>query len=111
MARNSSRAFRKVAFDVVLRDGEVCGICGHGGAITADHIVSFRDWPKDHNGDPLPGLDHPDNLQAAHGSRGVGDPNPCHQCDPARWPRGRNCNQSKGAGSKPHTPEIHSQDW
>jgi 5-methylcytosine-specific restriction endonuclease McrA len=106
MARNSSTAFRKVARLVVARDGQICGICGHGGAITVDHIISAKDWPPG-----VPGLDNPDNLRAAHGSRGVGEHNPCHECDPTRWPNGRHCNQSKGAGTPVIPQEHHSRTW
>lgn len=110
MARNSSRAFRKAARLAVERDGEICGICGHGGAITADHIISWRDWPKDANGKPLPGVDAADNLRPAHGTRGPAEHNPCYQCDP----KGRLCNQSRGAGNRvkqPTQPERHSREW
>lgn len=113
MARNSSRAFRKTAALVIARDGGTCGICGHGGAITADHIVSYKDWPKDDTGRPHPGLDSPENLRAAHGTRGTAQHNPCYQCDTRRWPYGRMCNQSRGAGNtvKQVTEEPHSRSW
>lgn len=94
----------------VARDGGICGICGHGGAITADHIIPHRAWPKDTAGKPLPGLDYIENLRAAHGSRGPAAHNPCYQCDP----RGRMCNQSRGAGhraQKEPQPEHHSRPW
>lgn len=112
LARNSSRAFRKLATWVIARDGGICGICGHGGAITVDHIVPDRDWPKDLLGRPLPGLDDPGNLRAAHGTRGVAPNNPCLNCDVTRWPRGRLCNQSRGAGrTVADQSETHSQIW
>lgn len=110
MARNSSRAFRKTAAYVIARDGGMCGICGHGGAITADHIIPHHLWPKDAHGNPLPGLDNPDNLRAAHGSRGPAQHNPCYECSP----RGRMCNQSRGAGHRAKTqppPDPHSRPW
>lgn len=109
VARNSSTRFRKDARQVVARDGGMCGICGHGNAITVDHIIRAKDWPKDADGKPLPGLDDPDNLRAAHGSRGIADHNPCHECDPVRWPRGRMCNQSRD--TQPAPPEHHSRSW
>lgn len=109
MARGSSRAYRKVVEAVILRDGGLCGICGHGGAQTADHVVPYKDWPEDGNGNKLPGADEPDNLRAAHGSRGPGTHNPCTQCDPARWPHGRMCNQSRGAAADQAEP--HSRRW
>lgn len=111
MARNSSRQFRKNAATAVARDQGICGICGHPGAITADHIIPYRDWPKDENGNPHKGLDDTTNLQAAHGTRGAAEHNPCYQCDP----RGRMCNQSRGAGNRvptrPPEPDHHSRHW
>lgn len=109
MGRNSSRAFRKTAAQVVMRDGGLCGICNHYGAITADHIIPYRDWPKDHLGRPLKGLDDPDNMRAAHGTRGNAAHNPCYQCNP----QGRYCNQSRGAGRviTPAVDEPHSRPW
>lgn len=112
MARNSSRQFRKTAAFVIATSDGTCGICGHGGAITVDHIRSFRDWPTDELGQPLPGLDSAENLRPAHGTRGIAEPNPCHQCDPTRWPRGRLCNQSRGPGTTtPTDVEPHSKNW
>lgn len=107
MARNSSRAFRNTARLVIARDGGKCGICGHPGAQTVDHIIPHRDWPKDADGQPLPGLDHPDNLRPAHGTRGVAAHNRCYMCDP----RGRLCNQSRGAGYASAQQEPHSRSW
>lgn len=103
VARNSSRAFRKVAGLIVLRDGAMCWLCGHGNAITVDHVIPYRDWPKDHEGKPLPGLDSPDNLKAAHGTRGSAEANPCNECG------GKLCNQSRGASSP--MGEAHSRRW
>jgi hypothetical protein len=103
LGRNSSRTFRKSAQFVIARDAGMCGICGHGGAVTADHIISVKDWPPG-----VPGVDYPDNLQAAHGTRRPhGVDNPCFVCDPRR---GRLCNQSKGAGHAPKG-EQHSRAW
>jgi 5-methylcytosine-specific restriction endonuclease McrA len=112
MARGSSTAFRKTALAVVQRDGQICGICGHAGAITVDHIIPHRDWPKNELGQAIDGFDHPDNLRAAHGSRGVGEHNPCRECDPQKWPQGRHCNQSRGAGDTINANlEPHSRSW
>lgn len=107
VARNSSRVFRNRAQWVIARDAGICGICGHDGARTVDHVISHKDWPRDETGQPLPGLDDPDNLRAAHGSRGTAQHNPCTQCDP----RGRYCNQSRGAGQPPRDNEPHSRRW
>jgi hypothetical protein len=90
---------------VVARDGMICGICGHGGAITVDHIVTVRDWPRDAFGELLPGVDDPENLRAAHGSRRPRAPdNPCPECRVL-------CNQARGAGSRTPIPETHSRIW
>lgn len=106
MARNSSRQFRKRAAMAVARDGGICGICGHPGAITADHIIPYSEWPPG-----VPGLDDLDNLRAAHGSRGPAEHNPCYLCDP----RGRMCNQSRGSGTRAIRPspetDNHSRTW
>ena len=81
----------------------LCGICGHGGARTADHIVSAKTWPKNPlTGRPLPGLDELSNLRPAHGTMGGRQPdNPCPVC-------GRLCNQSRGAAQ---TRRPSSRDW
>lgn len=107
MARNSSRAFRKRAQFVIARDGGMCWLCGHAGAITADHVIPYKHWPKDANGQPLPGLDMPENMKAAHGTRGTALANPCPTC-------GRLCNQSRGSGggtANAAQPERHSRPW
>lgn len=115
MARNSSRAFRRAAALAVANGGGICGICGHGDAITADHIIPFRLWPRDNNGKPLPGLDAADNLRPAHGTRGTAEHNYCYQCDRTKWPHGRLCNQSRsGDQHRRHaadTTEPHSRKW
>lgn len=89
---------------ILLSASDVCGICGHGGARTGDHIVSAKHWPRDGNGKPLPGLDDLTNLQPAHGTMGAGRDrihNPCPVC-------GRLCNQSRGARLN---RQPRSRDW
>ncbi len=79
----------------VLAVSNVCVLCGHGGAKTADHIVSWKHWPKDSDGRLLPGFNSMGNLQPAHGTMGSGpdrEHNRCPVCS-------KLCNQSKGAGS------------
>lgn len=106
MARNSSRAFRTRARQIIARDGGICHICGHDGADTVDHLIPHKLWPKDPTGQPLPGLDDPNNLAPAHGTRGTAQHNPCNTppCN------GRLCNQSRGAGDTT-PPETHSRNW
>lgn len=72
---------------IVLSASDICGICGHPGAATIDHIISAKRWiGSKFDFDDIP------NLQPAHGSLGrTGMTNRCTTC-------GRLCNQSKGAG-------------
>lgn len=84
----------------LLANTDVCGLCGHHGAKTADHIVSWRNWPRDPDGRMFPGFNSLGNLQAAHGTMGAGRDkihNRCPVCN-------RLCNQSKGAGRPAGAP-------
>lgn len=76
---------------LLLATSDVCGLCGHGGALTADHITPARAWPRGADGRPLPGMDELSNLQPAHGTLAPGVVNPCPVC-------GKLCNQVKNAG-------------
>jgi 5-methylcytosine-specific restriction endonuclease McrA len=90
---------------IMLTESDVCGICGHGGAKTGDHIIPAKLWPRDANGKPLPGLNDMANLRPAHGTMGAGRQvihNRCPTC-------GRLCNQSRGAGPRP--PRPSTRDW
>jgi 5-methylcytosine-specific restriction endonuclease McrA len=87
--------------DLLLSVNTRCGICGHEGARTADHVIDARHWPRGADGKHLPGLDALGNLQPAHGTMGAGRAvvhNRCPVCH-------RLCNQSKGArrATTPHT--------
>lgn len=89
---------------ILLSQSDLCALCGHRGAKTADHKISAKLWPRDLYGRKLPGFDDLTNLQPAHGTMGSGlgrRHNPCPTC-------GRLCNQSKGADvrSRPQT-----RDW
>jgi 5-methylcytosine-specific restriction endonuclease McrA len=76
---------------LVLAASDMCGICGHGGSLSVDHVVPHRLWPRDEHGKMLPGFDAFENLQPAHGSLGsTGMVNRCGPCG------GRLCNQSRG---------------
>jgi hypothetical protein len=100
----------------VLAASDICGICGHPGAITCDHIVPLAVWPRDAAGRLLPGHDAPENLMPAHGTAGPGPGrlNRCLVC-------GQLCNQVKkasvnvplspGRGRYEHQPSPHSRDW
>lgn len=79
-----------------------CGLCGHDGAATADHIIDDKHWPRGLDGRRAPGFDELGNLQPAHGTMGGRQPdNPCPVC-------GELCNQKKGARVA-HRPQT--RDW
>lgn len=103
--RSVTREYRR-NIRAVLRESDVCGICGHGGARTGDHIIPAKAWPRDPaTGKHLPGLDDVANLQPAHGSggsRATGWDNPCPVCH-------KRCNQNKNG--KQLTGNPRSQDW
>jgi hypothetical protein len=83
-------AYRRARVEV-LSASDVCGICGHHGSATVDHIVSHRRWPRDLCGELIPGFNAVANLQPAHGTLGKsGLVNRCPVC-------GKLCNQSKGS--------------
>lgn len=84
---------------ILLATDDVCGICGHGGSETADHIITAKLWPKDERGKPLPGMDDLINLRPAHGTKEPGVLNRCPVC-------GRLCNQSRGAGPRGGRPQT-----
>lgn len=78
---------------LVLAASDRCGICGHRGSRTVDHIIPLPRWPR-RNGHLVPGFDGVRNLQPAHGSMGSNatrkEPhNRCPVCN-------RLCNQTKG---------------
>jgi 5-methylcytosine-specific restriction endonuclease McrA len=88
---------------IVLAWSRICGICGHDGAMTVDHIVPVRRWPRGFDGKLLPGVHDLPNLQPAHGSLGnSGEVNYCPTC-------GMACNQSKNGKRPPARPQ--SRDW
>jgi 5-methylcytosine-specific restriction endonuclease McrA len=92
--RNVSAEYRRNRL-TLLSLSDICWLCGHPGARTADHIVSARDWPRGPDGKHLPGLDALENLAPAHGvagSRATGSLNRCPEptC-------GRLCNTARGA--------------
>jgi len=94
--------------DLLLATSDLCGICGHAGAKSADHIISDSEWPRDADGKRLPGFDNVENLQPAHGSMGnTGAVNRCDVC-------GGLCNQDRANREKKtrlKPPEHHSRRW
>lgn len=96
---------------LVLRASDVCGICGHGGARTIDHVIPYSRWPRDaYTGKPLPGLHAVSNLQPAHGTIGnTGFVNRCRECKALRINGNGVCNQSKSGRITVHN--ARSRDW
>jgi hypothetical protein len=92
--RNGARYRRAVA--ECLAASDLCHLCGHPGARTADHLISVRDWPPG-----VPGVNDPANLIPAHGMKGR-IRNACPVC-------GLLCNQVRGA--RPLTTSPRSRDW
>jgi 5-methylcytosine-specific restriction endonuclease McrA len=84
---------------LLLSTDDVCQICGHAGAETADHIVPARLWPRGADGKPLPGMDDLSNLRPAHGTKAPGVLNRCPVCS-------RLCNQSRGSGRAAGRPQT-----
>jgi hypothetical protein len=81
---------------LLLLSNDVCALCGHSGAATADHIIPDFLWPRDEAGKRLPGFDDLGNLQPAHGTMGAGrnvTQNRCPVCH-------KLCNQVKGDGRR-----------
>ena len=89
---------------ILLAQNDICGICGHPGALTADHIIPAKLWPRGADGKPMPGLNELSNLRPAHGSTGAGRGRAVNYCNFC----GRACNQSRGARS---TGQPRSRDW
>lgn len=88
---------------ILLSYSDLCWLCGHHGATTADHIIPAKLWPRDVFGRNLPGFDELPNLAPAHGSMGnTGAVNRCETC-------GLACNQVRGARTA--TPRPQSRRW
>lgn len=87
---------------LLLVGNDVCGICGHGGSMTADHIIPAKLWPRDASGKMMPGLDDLANLRPAHGTMGAGRAVAHNRCPTCH----RLCNQSRGAGPRPPRPQT-----
>ena len=83
----------------MLANSDLCWLCGHPGARTADHVISVKAWFALHGS--YAGVNHPANLRPAHGTKGRFN-NPCPVC-------GVLCNQVRGAGQAQAEP--HSRVW
>lgn len=100
--RSLGRRYR-VNRAILLALDDLCWLCGHPGARTADHITPPCDWPVGSDGQLLPGLDDLDNLRPAHGTMGAtGALNRCPTC-------GLLCNQSRG--NRALAPSPRSEAW
>lgn len=75
---------------ILLANDDLCWLCGHRGAMTADHVISDKRWPRDAAGRKLPGFDALGNLRAAHGTVSFDRQNRCAEC-------GKLCNQVRNA--------------
>lgn len=98
-----THAYQRNAAAMLAVD-DVCHLCSHPGARTADHIIPVAQWLALHG--TYDGVNDPTNLAPAHGTRGR-NLNPCPDCAAA----GRNplCNQSRGARTL--GPQPRSRDW
>jgi hypothetical protein len=99
-----ARPYRRNRALLLATAPDVCGICGHGGTLTADHIIPARLWPRGPDGRPMKGLDDLSNLRRAHGTMGAGRDrlNRCPTC-------GRLCNQSRGTGGA--AARVETRRW
>jgi hypothetical protein len=95
--RNGSAYRRAVA--TLLAQSDLCWLCGHPGAHTADHVITVKRWLTLHG--TYAGVNHPTNMRPAHGTKGPVT-NPCPVC-------GLLCNQVRGDGPPP--TERHSREW
>jgi len=87
---------------LLLAADDVCGICGHPGSRTADHIIRPALWALLFPDDP-DGCDDLPNLRPAHGTMAPRAPvNRCPTC-------GRLCNQSRGSRLPASRPQ--SRQW
>lgn len=92
---------------ILLAANDVCALCRHPGARTADHIIPAKAWPTGDDGKRLPGFDELGNLQPAHGTMGAGRhlvQNRCPTC-------GKLCNQSKGDGRQRRAVRAQTRRW
>lgn len=83
----------------MLANSDLCWLCNHPGARTADHVITVKDWLVMFGS--YEGVNSPANMRPAHGAKGP-IRNPCPVC-------GKLCNQARGAGPPPQQP--HSRDW
>lgn len=89
---------------ILLASTDICAICGHPGAITADHIIPDKIWRQLFPDDRF-GFDELANLQPAHGCFGAGVRTELGRCPTC----GRMCNQSKKDSLETRRPQ--SRQW
>jgi len=74
-------AFNKAKREMFALYGHTCHICGHEGALQADHLDPLAYDPEQ----PVDA----ESMRPAHGAAQAGSDNPCPTC-------GRRCNQERG---------------
>ncbi len=94
---------------ILLSASDLCALCLHPGARTADHKIPDRLWPRDARGKRRPGFDELGNLQPAHGTMGGGRSRVHNRCPTC----GKLCNQSKGDGRtrRGAPPRPSTREW
>lgn len=70
-----TRAWNKYRLTILQEYGYICQYCG-AEATEVDHIIPRNRWEQDEYGQPVPGLNDPDNLTAA-----------CKRCNSAKRDR------------------------
>lgn len=92
---------------ILLATTDLCALCKHPGARTADHIISDPAWPRGADGKRLPGFDDLGNLQPAHGTSGAGRATIHNRCEICK----KLCNQAKGDGRNRKPQRVQSRQW
>lgn len=101
----SGAAWKRIVANVIAHYNGICHLCGHPGALQADHVVQYAEGRDDSIA----------NLRPAHGTANT-QKNPCPVC-------GLNCNNIRGALSVEAgrakiarrqgkvAPEATERDW
>lgn len=90
MRHRDSAPYRKARREMFATYGDICHICGHAGAVEADHLVPISRQPEQE-------IDA-HAMRPAHGANG-----PCPTC-------GRKCNTERGNRAIRRSVRT-SQDW
>lgn len=85
------RPYRRARTQMFAIYGDLCHLCGHPGARSADHLTPISVWP----GQPV----DPHLMRPAHGIEG------CPTC-------ARKCNTERGAGPLAQAqPLVTTEEW